>query len=394
MDAKASFRPRICEILAAVLLGMSLSAWAMAQDAAMPQMAPQPCPQPCPQEPCWPPPCQDSGPDRFDVLKSACPDKSDLRLTPPRLCWYAEADDVAMRRDRTDNVDFAAIDNRHNVVLSTRDLDGDYAWAGRFLVGHTLNECIQIEALYIGVSEATSTATVSNDTINIFGSPGSLLSPFGGFGAHPIANLDYNDLARVRFKSSMQNAELYIRRQLPMPPDRLAVSVLFGVRYMDLPEQLDYFTHSGILTPTEITNSIRVTTNNRMVGPEIGALFELYCENRWWLNFEAKAALMENVGSQSTAYHYTDPLVDETFFGSRKETHTAFVGDLALTLVYRWSPHFTTKFGYQAIWAGQLASAAENLNTDINVIRDGPAQVTHTGSAVFHGPQAGIIIGW
>jgi hypothetical protein len=86
-------------------------------------------------------------------------------------------------------------------------------------------------------------------------------------------------------------------------------------------------------------------------------------------------------------------VVGETYF-DRQEDHTAFAGELALTFVYRWSPHLTTRLGYQALWLEQLALAPDNLNTDLNILTLGPAQLNHDSGSVYHGPFAGIALGW
>ena len=87
-----------------------------------------------------------------------------------------------------------------------------------------------------------------------------------------------------------------------------------------MPEDFYYYTQSDVPTPHGSTNSIHVATNNQLVGPQIGALFEFYVENRWWVNFEMKAAVMNNRAEQSTTYHNVDSQgVAHDYFGSRGE---------------------------------------------------------------------------
>ena len=107
-----------------------------------------------------------------------------------------------------------------------------------------------------------------------------------------------------------------------------------------------------------------------------------------------KAALMNNRAKQITDYqNVINGTVSAASF-SRQEDHVAFAGDLALTFVYRWSPHFTTRLGYQALWLEELALAPDNLNTNIEILRQGPAQLNHSAGSVYHGPFAGVAIGW
>ena len=57
------------------------------------------------------------------------------------------------------------------------------------------------------------------------------------------------NFAQIRYTSSLQEAEFNIRRVVPMPEGRLAVSILFGLRYVGLPEEFDYYTSSAEPAP-------------------------------------------------------------------------------------------------------------------------------------------------
>jgi hypothetical protein len=353
-----------------------LAGWAAAQDGGSANY------QCLPPQNCWPPPCGLLPCDACKQAKSLCPDKDDFFLLPPRLCWYGVADGAAIRRDPKGDFNFASLSTPGNIVLSTRNFDYDFRAAGHFLVGHEISDCFQIEGEYTGVTEAEDSAAVRDPRGNLF-------SPFSGFGASPINGLDHNNLAQIRYLSSLQMVELNIRRQVPMPPDRLAVSVLFGVRYITLPEKFAYLTQTTTPTPTTVT--IDVATDNQMIGPQIGALFEMYIDNRWWMNFEIKGAVLNNRARQSTTYSNS---ADGTFSAGQREDHTAFAGDLALTFIYRWSPHFTTRLGYQALFLQDVALAPDNFNTDINIVTQGPARLNHNAGTVYHGPHAGLMFGW
>jgi hypothetical protein len=367
-------------------LGMLAASHALAQDMKPTQPAIADAP------PDWPPPCCQS-PDP-DPLPSACPNACDFFLVPPRMRCYVEAEGVAMHRDLAHGTDFAALNTPTTIVLSTRDLEHDYQPGGRLLIGYTCNECFQVEGVYLGVSAGSRFAAVRNSTPNIFGAEGNLFSPFGGFGISPIPGLDFNNLAEINLDYSLQSAELNIRRKLPMPPERMAASILFGVRYMTMPEQFSYTTTSVLPAPG-VSNSIQINTENSMIGPQIGALFELYVDNRWWINFEMKGALMSDNARQSTSYRAVDNTGQaQVFTGERSQRGTAALADLAATLIYRWSPNVSTRLGYQALMLRDVATAAANFPTDIGVLTEGPAQLNHNSDVVIHGPQAGITIAW
>jgi hypothetical protein len=333
-----------------------------------------------------------------DPLRSYCPSKDEFFLCPSRCRFYATVDGAAITRVPQRKFDFAALNTPDNIDLSTRDFEYDLRAAGRVLIGYTLNDCVQIEGVCFGVSESDDTKAVRDGTTNAFGGPGNLFSPFNGFGAtttnaNPLG-LDYNNLSQIRYTSSLQSVELNIRRQVPIQPERLAVSYLFGIRYFGLPEKLDYLTESVAPTPNAATNTVHVATENQMIGPQIGALFEIYVDNRWWINFEIKAAVLNDRGQQSTTYTNVTQGFSTSSFTSVREDHTAFAGDLDLTFLYRWSPHFSTRVGYQALFMADLVLAPDNFNSNIDILQNGPAQLNHRGSTIYHGPYAGITLGW
>jgi hypothetical protein len=328
---------------------------------------------------------------------------------PPRPRWYVESELAAMRRNPTTSVDFASLGviptgtvEPTNVVLSTGDFTYDFTPTGRLLVGHTFNECFQIEGVYFGVTNDDSTDAIRDSTPNVHGGVGNLFSPFGGFGATPILGVDYNNFAQIQYTSSLYGAELYMRRKVPVsPPGKLTMSIIFGARYQGLPETFDYntisdITKTGAVVPNGAVNSIHVATTNEMVGPEIGALFEFYVDNRWWVNVDMKAAIMNNQAHQTTTYTNTDTGVTTVYTGSRQEDHTTFAEEIAVNALYRWSLHFTTQIGYRALWMQDVALAPDNLNTNIDFLTIGAAQaqLNHTSSTLYHGPYAGVTVAW
>jgi hypothetical protein len=355
----------------------------------------------------WPPPCV--GCDSCDPLRSCCPTQDELYIIPPRPRWYVESDLAVIRRQPTHSSDFASLGivptgavSPTNVVLSTGDFTYDFEPTGRLVIGHTFNECFQIEGVYFGVTQDNSTSAVFDNTPNVHGGSGNLFSPFGGFGATPILGLDFNNFAQIQYTSSLYGGELYLRRNVPVsPPGKLTTSILFGARYLGLPESFDYqttsdITKSGAIVPNGAMNAIHVATTNEMIGPEIGALFEFYVDKRWWVNVDTRAAIMNNHAHQTTTYTNVDTGTTSVFTGTRQEDHTAFAEEIAVTAVYRWSLHFTTQIGYRALWMQELALAPDNLNTNIDFLTVGTAQaqLNHTSSTVYHGPYAGVTLAW
>jgi hypothetical protein len=334
---------------------------------------------------------------RWDVAAanpaaSACDDA--CFTAPPRCPLYFRIDGVMLRRDVHGATDAATLDNTDNLALSTRDLDMPFNAGPRFLVGHTFDDSpYQVEFSYFWLSDLNESAAVRDNTLNVQGTLGNLFSPFTGFGLTPVVGLDYNNLVSIREISFMQNMELNLRRQLPMPQERLATSFLIGARFVGIREQFDYFSQSD--SPAGgATNAVRVRTRNELYGFQIGQLFQFNVDRQWWIDTELKGAICNNAGGQSTVYTQAIAGVPTTSTSSLSRSGTSFVGDIALTLVCRPTAHLTTRIGYQAIWMTGMAIAAKNMNTDVDILIGGPPQLNLRGTVVYHGPQAGLEITW
>lgn len=329
---------------------------------------------------------------RVTPAASLCDD--DCFFYPPRCPFYFQADAVMFRRDVHGATDAATLDSTDNLVLSTRDLDMPFNAGPRFLVGHTFEDsAYQVEFSYFWLSDLNESAAVRDNTPNSEGTLGNLFSPFTGFGVTPTPGLDFNNLVSIREFSFMQNMELNLRRQLPMPPGILSTSFFIGARFMGIREQFNYFSQSDAPLPGT-TNAVRVRTRNELYGFQIGQLFEFNVDQWWWINTELKGAICNNAAGQQTLYTQAIGGVPAEFTGTRSKDGTSFIGDIAVTLVCRPTAHVTTRLGYQAIWVTGAAIAAKNFNTDVDILANGPAQINLRGNVVYHGPHAGIEIAW
>jgi hypothetical protein len=298
-------------------------------------------------------------------------------------------------RDAEDATNAAALNAPSNVVLSTRELDYPFKGGPRLLIGHTLNPWNQVEVSYFGLEHWSDAVAIRDDTANALGGLGNLASPFSNFGNPKVAGLDYNNFVSIAAKSTLDNGEVNWRHILDMPPGRLSTSLLVGARYMSIRERFEYDSASAVPAPLGAVNSLHIGTANKLFGLQLGALLECYSEGRWWVNFEMKGAICQNDAKLRTDYRNVDNLGATTeFVGFRREHGTSWVGDIALTVVYRFSPRLNARFGYQAIWVTGMALADENFQRDVDILRLGPAQINHAGTVVYHGPFAGIELAW
>jgi hypothetical protein len=317
--------------------------------------------------------------------------------TPPRFPWYFQADALALRRDVHGATDVASLNTPENIVLSTRDFDEPFKGGARLLLGRTFGDSpFQVECSYFATDQLNASAAIRDVTPNIpgGGTTGNLFSPFTKFGNPAVEGADYNTFVSIQESSTLQNGELNVRRLLPLPPGRFTGSILVGARYMQIGEQFDYFSESQ-LPPGGSTNAVQTRTRNELWGPQIGVLLDCYIEDQWWVNFGIKGAICNNSAFQETRYVNTgSTALSGDYYHSRSGSATTYLGDLHLTFVYRWTPNFTVRIGYQAIWVQGLVLASENFHPSLEQLRLGPAEFKDTGKTVYHGPHLGAELAW
>ena len=366
-----------------------LAAWGMLAASCVAQVA-QGIVGPPPGPPCPTPAAQHAS---RCAKPPGCPPPCDPLPEYPPPTWYVRLQALILKRDADRDVVFATLGDPNAVALDTDDLDFPFQGGGEIFVGRMIVPTHYLEFSYFGINSWDETAAVRDESFNALGGSGNLYSPFGDFGADPISDFDYNNFASVAYESRLNNFEVNCRHDLPMPPIGLNTSFLFGGRAMLIEEDLDYLTRAAALAdilPAR-TNRIGTGTENRLLGLQIGGLFEFHIEPCWWIDFEILGAICQNEITLDSRYQRDDVLVADF---RRDDSQTAFVGDLSLSLVYECSRWLTTEIGYRALWITGLALAAENLQTDPEILTLGPPQLVDDGEVVYHGPHVGVTVRW
>lgn len=340
-------------------------------------------------------------------------DSSGDSLTPP---VYALTDEIL--RDE---------------VLSTESLGFQNAAGYRLLLGWRLAEKYAVEFSYFDLNDwdefdAVSDATeyvngvvdpVTGDVTITSTRTNSLFSPFTEFGdpsygqrlGDPnlvddyLQDFDYNELASVRYQSSLDNVEINVRHWISKHPSRLAISVLWGGRHNAVREYMNYYSLSPIradptaVDPIELptTNNADIWTKNDLWGAQVGAQFDFCWDPGWHTEFEIKGGVAHNRAVYEGRYDVQDGS------GGRITTNlervdkevTSWIGEMRLTLVYQFGANLTTHIGYEALMLGRVALASTNFETDLSILDD-PRQwvLRNNGTAIYHGPSAGFTVAW
>lgn len=190
------------------------------------------------------------------------------------------------------------------------------------------------------------------------------------------------ELRTLDFRSRMSSGEINLRRRVKLRdwpqhyPDywnSFEFSTLLGLRFLELEEDIQYTAQQPALA-----NSATVNTTNKMSGLQIGGRGQWLYEDRGWLDFEFKGALLSNdltvVSSPNSA--------------SVGESRTAFLIDASLICNYQVSSCITLRLGYNMVWLTGTALASRNAASSLTAEM---LNADHDGQSIFHGPSIGLV---
>ena len=306
-------------------------------------------------------------------------------------------------------------------VLSSESLGFQNAAGYRLLLGWQLAEKYAVEFSYFDLKDWDEFDAVSDTTqyvvdgtvdsatgIVTIGTTqdNSLFSPFTNFGDPAFSDdylldFDYNELAAVRYQSSLDNVELNVRHQISKHPSRLQMSVLWGGRHNAVWEYMDYYTLSPINSAAAgaTTNNADVWTKNDLWGAQVGAQFDFCWDPGWHTEFEIKGGVAHNRAVYEGRYVVQNGLASagtiDTGLQRVDDEVTSWIGEMRLSLVYQFGAHLTTHIGYEALMLGRVALASTNFETDLSILQ-APNQwvLRNNGTAIYHGPSAGLTVAW
>jgi hypothetical protein len=226
---------------------------------------------------------------------------------------------------------------------------------------------------------------------NPLGGTGNLRSLLGHFDA-AVPGIDFNNFASLSITSDLQSFELNYRRRIGMICGPLETSMMFGARYFNIRELLDFITVADAPAPT--TNWVNVRTRNHLIGAQVGGLAAYRVSDKMWFEGDVKLGLYQNSASQNTLYQVTTPAGVANFPTSAHRGSVAVVGDFDFTAKARLTRNLSMHVGYQLLAVDGLALARDNMQEDLPLLALGPGVVRDNGFVMYHGPHLGGVISW
>lgn len=246
------------------------------------------------------------------------------------------------------------LDTSGNTVLDASDL-GLGVSAGLDLTLLTaLSQSNELEIRFFGIDN-WSTSESASDPTGV---------RFDGFGIFMPAVQSQ----RIDYTSRLFNIEVNLRPRVVG-----GVPLVLGFRSMQLHERLNLST----LDPLPESVDLTTHTNNFLYGFQVGAEpYLLGANGPLRLDGLAKAGIYGNHVTQGTS----SPLAGTI---GAHDDRVSFVGELGLTVVYRFCPMFAARAGYEMLWIYGVALAPDQSRvTDVTVPS---ARVNSSATAFYQG---------
>ena len=172
---------------------------------------------------------------------------------------------------------------------------------------------------------------------------------------------------------------------------------------MYLLEDFEYYTLGGDEILTDGTRQSRgsmdydIRAKNSLTGFQVGG--DLWTCIVPGISFggELKAGVYGNYSQQGThiVATTTDPVYTNVLDESDSGGIASFVGEGTISLVYRTSPNWSLRGGYNFLYLDGVALAPENFNASVpfSTARTAPG-VHNTGNTFYHGFTAGLEWMW
>ena len=164
-------------------------------------------------------------------------------------------------------------------------------------------------------------------------------------------------------------------------------SVFAGVRVVTINEKFNYFAQA--IGPL-INGSYRVSTHNRLVGPQIGTDW-FYERSEWRAGIRGKAGAFVNWANQATQVQISDAngaavqsMQNRTQYAGTDIM--SFVAEINLIGLYQFTPCFALRTSYDLMWVTDLALAQNQVSFTVT----NPAFVSAQHSLFYQGLSLGF----
>lgn len=304
--------------------------------------------------------------------------------------WSIHAESLWLRSGTPGDLPLARVIDRNASPLPLRGISladvAERGWTPGLRIGLTRGmaggDQVRLAAFALRAAQGESTLRVQD--------PPFAQSPFLG-ASIPFANKGFDTSLRAAQASSLHGAELAFER--PLRAGAWQGLRRAGLRHFRLGESLEL---TGIESYTVTVERTRATTDNRLLGPQVGAaLTRSWARDRFQLSLGGNAGLLLNRARAllvNRANRFDGTLEPVGLRSSRGRLGLAASGEAALDFSIRVGTRGELRAGYQALLIDGLATAPQQLASTGSSIRDFPQRPL--SSALGAGPSAGTTRVW
>ena len=341
-----------------------------------------------------------------------------------RGSWYFRQDFVYMSRFSTDTrllvADYTDVNQQTGIPTevnsSARSLGfepGGRTTLGRFLCRDQKNRDHSLEFVFFGLFDWQQDSGMTSRAENALF---TLVDPYRTFTGLQVGAFNAAQEQSYAYDSSFDTYELnYViaqrlgRDRLEMTPEGEWVRKLTpgsistwlgGVRYVSIGEGFDW--RSAAADPTEANGIYQVTTQNQMLGLQLG--HELVIQRpKFRFGIRNKIGSFINYADQDTFVNIVDNRTvtqgnqtvdlttgDQTRIESGSSHDMTFMYDLSIMAAYHIRPNIAIRTGYEFMFINQLALAPEQLS----FVPSPGSRIVTGGAMLFNGFSLGLEMVW
>ncbi|MCL2304217.1 MAG: BBP7 family outer membrane beta-barrel protein [Planctomycetaceae bacterium] len=336
--------------------------------------------------PCGPAPCNCSSCD--NSRDYSCGNECDACFQPCIYvpCFYGRADAVLWNIGANNRTLVERLNPRTGNSDPAFDAN-DFGRSGgspRILLGMNLTSLLGVEGQYNGFQNWQSTKTLTG--AHDLRLPGALGEVTGGWGEDFFGS----DRMTLFSETSFHSAELNLVRRTRYP----SLVWLAGFRYFNFEENFDLmsapFANQGSY---QFSNYAAATTNN-LYGGQLGAKWDRLITDRFGLQAVGKTGVYSNEARQKS-YICEGPRYDGNSSlnvpqsDDVKKTYTSLSGEVNLGGYFKVTRNVSIVGGYNFLWIGDVARAADQLDFD-RLPLVGRNRTVTTDTLFLHGASVGV----
>lgn len=285
--------------------------------------------------------------------------------TCPPPPWTVKAGAVILQRTRPTPTRLIADVNTGETVLDASDFDFNWEAGPDIAVIRSINSGLgAIEARYFSINDSQATKSLYAD-VWIPTVP-------------PLVSDGWVDIDAM-YSSRLYSAEINYRHN---PANDFCW--LVGFRWVQFDENLELDSYSPLNEATIVFDA-----ENQLYGGQIGLDWRIFDRGGpIAVNSVFKAGVFGNSASNSFLLRQdTGP----SFRASDAANQVAFVGEIDITAVYRWTDHIALRGGYQLLWVEGVAVAADQVAATNLITENG---IDTRGGVFYQGALVGIDFSW